>query len=153
MVNIKKKNSLTPLKNNNLLISKIEKINWVAIEAYRGIGNKLDSNCIAVAFNKSKKTLEYADKVLVRFGAHVMKKMKWDYGIKILPMYDPDDYFSFLLVKSDNDIGYKLGKETGSDVGTMSFRWDRDIIKIKQMASKIVEHQMEKQYIHFRIDQ
>jgi hypothetical protein len=129
----------------------IEKVEWVTIEANRGVGGKLPPDHIAVAFTKSKKDNEFADRMTVRIGAHVLNKLNWDYGDKIVPMYNPDNIFQFLLCKSGHHTGYTISKETQSAVGSINIPW-HNLLKKPFKPSAMIDHVIEKGYLSFTID-
>ena len=146
MAHVKKKQTKT-ISSKKLTDS----IEWVQIEAYRGVGNKLNEDKIAFALEKHKKHNEFADRVKVRIGLNILNKLNWNYGDKIVPMYNPDNVFQFLLCKSGHGTGYSVSKESGYTVGAVSFPWINPL-KVDSKPSKIIDFIVVNQYLSFTID-
>ncbi len=126
----------------------IDRIDWVTLNVGR-TGSRLPDDGVSVAFIKSKKSIDYADYVKIRFGNKVLDALEWKIKDKITAMHDPDDLFNFLLVKREN--GRMIQQETNTSVCAVSFKWDRPELKLNRMPSKIVEHEIYKGYLNFRL--
>lgn len=129
----------------------IEKIDWVAIEPQRAQW-KLADDAVAIGFvPHDKKKPEEIDCVSIRIGKEVIQRCKWDTGDQIVVMYDPDDAMSFLLCKTENGRGYKLGLESASSIHRLKFKWDRGI-KLNYRKCANVDYEIHNnQIVIFRV--
>ena len=128
----------------------IDRVDWVTLNMGR-TGTRLPDNACAVSFIKTKKDSEEAGYVRVRFGHKLLEELDWKQGDKISALHDRDDLMSFLLVKKEGKEGGRaLNKEASSSVCAVQFKWNREL-KLKPSASRIVEHEIYKGYVHFRL--
>ncbi len=129
----------------------IEKIDWKVLQSGKS-GTTMPDDGVGVSFSKNDKKTpgNDADHIKVRFGQSVLERLNWKTGDKITVLQDPDDLLSILLVKKDSKGGRALCKESTSSVNYMCFKWN-SLIRLKKSKSKIVDYDIYKQYIHFRL--
>lgn len=126
------------------------KIDWLLIESKRNwLSKSLRPDQVAVGFYKKNKKSTDVEVVKIRIGYLVVEKMGWNTKDIIAIYHDPDDLFSFMLVKSVNGSGYKLQQEINARHWKLSFKWDREI-KLKRRESSVVDHEIYKERIFFR---
>jgi len=127
----------------------LHKIDWVMIEKSR-FGQNNNNNGVYIGFYASKKDSNDINKVKIKLGRELMERLEWEIGDRICIYHHPDDLMSFMLVKSENSNGFKLGLETNTTFSKLSFKWDRPL-KLERQPYKEVEYLSPKdKYIVFR---
>jgi hypothetical protein len=86
----------------------------------------------------NKKTPDLIDRVTIRIGTEVVDLLDWTVGDKIAVMVDKDNLMNFLLAKSENGNGYKLGKDAGPGF-RLQFKWSHEN-KLQKRPFGIVDH-------------
>jgi len=126
----------------------IDKIDWLMIEPGRG-SLRLGDNEVSVSFSKSTRTQsELVDRVKIRFGREVIKKLKWNPGDKLCIYNDPDSLLTFMIAKSDSGRGYTIVQETNSPATHVVFKW-KDSFRLSLM-NKTVPFEIHKGYLLFK---
>ena len=134
------------------LFDLLDKIEWTQIQVSRG-GHRMKEDHIFISFQKSDKTKERPNRVYIRFGAAVLKALDWDDRDKIFAIFGQDDRMIFLLVKSDNGNGYKLGLESKSNAMKITFTWPFPDILLEE-KSYVLEpdmYEINKKRLMFRV--
>jgi len=130
----------------------IEEIEWAVIESNRG-GGKLSSDAISVGFVASKKSKpDLINRVVIRLGANVVEKLKWNTGDKIVVMHDKKNLMNFLLVKTEAGRGFNLSKESLVNSHKVQFTWSHKTSLIKRSHGIVDYHIQNNQLIIFTID-
>lgn len=129
----------------------IDLLDWETLyTSNRGTYNKLATDQVSVQFFFKYKEKNPSPYVTIRIGKDVLQEMNLVGGDRIVPYYPKDDQMLFMLIKTDSSNGYKLTQETGSHACRFSFKWNRDI-PLQEMRPKIVEHEIHKQKLIFRV--
>ncbi len=133
----------------------IDSTEWMGLQT-RGSSSKLPSDAVSVHFTlksaKSKKDNVNSDYVRMRFGADILQKLNWTSGDRIFISTHPDDHFTFLLCKVESNNGFKLSFETNSTVARLHFAWRPDYIPVKAGNAHLVEYEIHKKQLIFRVN-
>lgn len=141
-----------------LLKDLIKKIDWVMLQNHTG-PKKLPDDKVGVAYmqNNAKQKVHLpqyknkADHIRFKFGIKVIESLGWCAGDKIVAMSDPDDVFSFLLVRSDHQsMGRVLVKEKYSPTHSVAYRWTHPV-SINRMPLTLIDFDIYEKYIHFQL--
>ncbi len=142
-------NNESKVKSRSALKDLIERLDWTMLQsAYRGLP-KMASNKISVGFYPRKKDSLVIDEIRVRLGKDVMSELGWNIGDRILLYYNPDDSDTFLMVKSENGIGWKISQEQDVQYSRIHFRWTIDTV-LSSMPQREVEFECHNQKLIFR---
>lgn len=130
------------------LAALIDKIDWQTLDSTRRVS--LDKNAIGVCYLKGKRDPLIADQIRIRFGSEVAKTLDWKMGEKISALYDPDDVFSMLLVKRE-EHGKSLTREHKTGTLMVQFPWKNSKFLLKPQKTNVVEFDIHRGYVHFRL--
>jgi len=122
----------------------VEKIDWMMIAPkYRSA--TLDPESVAVGFYaQDGKHPENINRVRIRFGSEVLKKLKWETGDKICVFQDPDHLLTFKLVKTEAGSGYKLSQESKCLSHAIQFTWNHKELPLEERKSADVNYHIHK---------
>lgn len=139
-------------QSKNTLKDLISRLDWTKIEVTRGLSSKLQPDKVCVSFlPENKKNPDQINRVFIRIGREVLEQLEWLPGDKIIPMFNPDDLMTFLLVKSDQGTGFTLGQESGVTSCKISFKWTNEVI-LDKTFSQVVEYEIYKKQLIFRVN-
>ncbi|HLX54271.1 MAG TPA: hypothetical protein VKR58_10035 [Aquella sp.] len=129
----------------------IESTQWVNIVGVSRYSATIPHDGVGISFTKNTPNANDFNLITVRFGEEVLNKLGWKGGDKIVSMHDPDDYMNFLLVKCETGAGRTLMMDNGLTKGRVKFIWNRPF-KLDHMPVTLVEYQIYKNYINFRVN-
>lgn len=128
------------------------KMDWVIVGGAKS--HLLSADKITVRYFKLPAERKLPESIvkrsLIRIGKGVLEKLGWAYGDRIAVYYHPDDMMSYMLIKSDTSVGYKLIKESNSLTGAIQIRWDRDFIIKKEIPAQDVAYEINNNRLIFR---
>lgn len=130
----------------------MDKIDWINIKVNRiAPSTKLPKDKISVEFCGIKKDAPI-NIVKIRIGNEILLDLGWKPGDKVLPLYNPDDQMTFLLVKSDQGKGFTLSGETkfSDTICRVQFKWNRDI-PLERMRPTQVDFAAHRHKLIFRV--
>lgn len=137
------------VKKKEQLKDLIDKIVWVKNDTRHNTRGKLPDNKMVVGFYKKTKQ-ENVFLVKIRLGQSVIAKLLWESGDKI-NLFVCEDKKHFLLVKSENAIGYTLSKEPGNTTSfKLQVRWTLDT-PVELMPYKSVDFECHKHKLIFKM--
>lgn len=129
----------------------IEKLDWTKIESTKNYRQAMSGDTMTVQFaSKNKKESHNVNLIRVRLGADLMTSLGWNFGDRIIPLFNSENQMRFLLVKSDTGSGYLLSNESKSRHGKVTFPWLGDF-KLDPMRPKQVPFEISKKKLIFEV--
>ncbi|SRR5258706_10716241 len=130
----------------------LEEIEWITVpKTRRTSGIKFTSDQVVVDFLPTKKNSELIDRVCIRIGSDVLRKLKWIKGDQIVVMQDKNNLMNFMLVKTESGSGFSLCGILRSDVCRIQFKWNHKK-ELKRFCGIVDYHIKNNQLIIFTVD-
>jgi hypothetical protein len=112
--------------------------NWVRIELSHS-RVKTSPDAITIAFNRSH-IGKPVNRIVIRLGENVQKLLNIKAGDKVNVFNHPDDYLSFMIIKSTSNAGITASRENKKSlILKVSIIWKFPLI-LEVMPSTVVEY-------------
>lgn len=136
----------TPPKQKEINLN----VEWDAVPS-----NKKDrgyGKTVHILTFKTKKELVIPNKLIIKIGSDVAKKLNWKKGDSICSYTHPDNAYLLKLVKSNGGNGWTLGHNNNDSYLTLAFNWrNPQNITLEGVASGEVNWQIIKEALIFNI--